>query len=124
MSFKRDPHQPYRDVVLSENDLNIGDVERMEGEGGHPYGTEGDLGPILKSSPAPENESVFTPKTQPSETSGWADETVEGGSEVVPPLSVRGCNCHCPGNCPEDCPPSCQCRAHTRNQAPLSGDEP
>ena len=113
MSFKKDPHQPYRDLILSENQMTIGEVERMEGEGGHPYGTEGNLGPIVKSPPAPENESVFTPKTQPSE-GAWADDTVEGGSEqeVVTPISVRGCNCNCPGNCPEDCAPGCKCAGH------------
>jgi len=113
-SSKKDPHQPYRDITLSENDMSIGDVERMEGEGGHPYGSEGNLGPILKTSPAPENEAVFTPKTQPSEAAAWADESVEGGSEqeVVTPSTAKGCTCHCPRNCPDDCPPTCMCARH------------
>jgi hypothetical protein len=39
--MQRDPHQPYRDIILSEEELLVVDVERMEGEG---KPMEGDLG--------------------------------------------------------------------------------
>jgi len=118
-----DPHQPYPDVVLTEKSIEIENVERMEGEGGHPLGFEGDLGPVLGLA---EKEAVFTPRTQPAEE-GWGDETIEGAAEqeVVTP-TARACSCNCPGKCPQDCPPSCQCTGHLRNQPTyeISGDEP
>ena len=119
----RDSHQPYPDVVLSEKSIEVENVERMEGEGGHPLGFEGDLGPVLST---PEKEMEFTPRTQPAEE-GWADETAEGASEqeIVTP-TARACTCNCPGDCPKDCPPSCPCAGHLRNQPTyeISGDEP
>ncbi len=120
---QRDPHQPYPDVMLSEKSIEIENVERIEGEGGHPLGFEGDLGPVLD---VPEKGTVLTPKTQPAEE-GWEDETIEGAyeQEIVTP-TARGCSCNCPGSCPKDCPPSCQCAGHLRNQPTyeISGDEP
>jgi len=120
---RRDPHQPYPDVKLSSESIEVENVERMEGEGGHPFGFEGDLGPVLSF---PGKEWVQTPRTQPAEE-GWADETAEGAreEEIVTP-TARGCSCNCPGVCPKDCPASCQCAGHLRNQPTynVSGDEP
>ena len=130
----RDPHQPYPDIQLSEVELNIRDVERMEGEG-PPVSFEGDLGPVTPKA----LEMVSTPRTEPPEE-GWEDETVEGGTEkeLVSPRArerteeftssfqtVRGCNCNCP-RCPEECPATCQCAGHMRHvpDPPVSGDEP
>jgi hypothetical protein len=130
----RDPHQPYSDVTLTEEDMNIQDVERMEGEG-MPVSFEGDLGPVTPKA----HDLVTTPRTEPPEE-GWEDETVEGGieKELVSPRArdraeeftftlqtVRGCNCSCP-RCPEECPPTCECAGHTRHSPnpPVSGDEP
>ena len=123
----KDPHQPYPDVYLSEEQMNVGEVERMEGEG-KPVSFEGDLGPVTPKV----HESVTTPRTvAPGE--GWEDETVEGGREkaVITPgyttdiPTVRGCNCNCP-RCPEECPSTCECAGHSRHQPDItvSGDEP
>jgi hypothetical protein len=126
----KDPHQPYRDVFLSEEELNIQEVERMEGEG-KPVSFEGDLGPVTPEAHA----EISTPRTIAPEE-GWQDESVEGGAEVevVSPSArerseeyqtVRGCTCDCP-RCPEECPPSCSCAGHSRHsyEAPVTGDEP
>jgi hypothetical protein len=128
----KDPHQPYPDVELSEEALNIRDVERMEGEG-VPVSFEGDLGPVTPKA----HLELLTPKTIPPEE-GWEDETVEGGGEreLVSPRArdrteefqyqtVRGCSCDCP-RCPEECPPTCVCAGHKRHgsEPPVTGDEP
>ncbi len=126
--IKTDPHQPYPDIYLSEEELNVQDVERMEGEG-KPVSFEGDLGPVT---PAAHTE-ISTPRTIAPEE-GWQDETVEGGGEVevVSPRSraeqyqtVRGCTCDCP-RCPEECPPLCICAGHSRHsyEPHVTGDEP
>ena len=121
----KDPHQPYPDVYLSEEALNVEDVERMEGEG-HPISFEGDLGPVTPKAHE-EIGRIATPRTQPPEE-GYQDETVEGGGEERGESlesTVRGCNCSCP-RCPEECPPTCSCAGHTRHKPDLSlsGDEP
>lgn len=115
----KDPHQPYPDVYLSEEAINVEDVERMEGEG-HPISFEGDLGPVTPKAHE-RYENISTPRTQPPEE-GYQDETVE---RVLMESSVRGCNCSCP-RCPEECPPSCACAGHSRHrpELSLSGDEP
>lgn len=118
----KDPHQPYPDVYLSEEQMNIEDVERMEGEG-RAVSFEGDLGPVTPK--AHENVlQVSTPRTQPPDEERHGDETVEGGEEDVI-STVRGCNCSCP-RCPEECPPSCECAGHLRHELypTVLGDEP
>lgn len=128
-----DPHQPYPDVFLSEDEINVQDVERMEGEG-RAVSFEGDLGPVTPKA----HDLVLTPRTQPPEE-GWQDETVEGSKEVevVSPRArersyeigimyqtVRGCNCDCP-RCPEECSNACECAGHSTHgyNPALTGDE-
>lgn len=130
----KDPHQPYDDIELTEEEMNIRDVERMEGEG-HVVSYEGDLGPVTPKA----HLDILTPRTESPEE-GWEDETVEGGveKEIVSPRardraeevalayqSARGCSCDCP-RCPEECPSTCVCAGHSRhNIEPLvTGDEP
>ncbi len=116
-------------VTKQELEQEVVSVERMEGEGGHPRGSEGDLGPITDPEEYGDKPGITTPRTVPPEE-GYQDESVEGGKEkelVAPPVTtVRGCNCSCPGNCPEDCPLSCQCAGHQRKDPGynVSGDEP
>ena len=116
----RDPHQPYPDMYLSEEQTEMGEEARMISEGGNLLQKEDVGGPVM------------TPRTQVGEE-GYEDETVEGGGEKQVMVSggnkdtsISGCNCNCTGHCPEDCPASCKCAGHTRN-APsynVSGDEP
>lgn len=131
---RKDPHQPYDDIELTEEEMNIRDVERMEGEG-HVVSYEGDLGPVTPKA----HLDILTPRTVSPEE-GWEDETVEGGAEkelvsprardrteelAFPDQSARGCSCDCP-RCPEECPESCICAGHSRHsmEPPLTGDEP
>ena len=117
---KKDPHQPYPDVYLSEEQMNIEDVERMEGEG-RAVSFEGDLGPVTPEA-REKVLQVSTPRTQPPDEERHGDETVEGGEEDII-STVRGCNCCCP-RCPEECPPSCQCEGRMRHEPypTVSGD--
>jgi hypothetical protein len=118
---------PSREQVAEE----VENVERMEGEGGHPYSSEGDLGPMTDPLEYGDKPGITTPRTRIPEE-GWDDDSAEFGQEkeiVTPePLvsTAAGCNCSCPGHCPEDCVPSCQCAGHTRNKPGynVSGDEP
>jgi len=126
-----DPHQPYWDLWLTEEQLYEQDVERMESESLLPGLTE-----ALLFQAKDEHEFVTTPRTE-LPAGGWEDETVEGGSEmlIVTPRSAqhkisaaRGCTCDCP-RCPEECPSTCRCAGHSRHHPdttsdPVSGDEP
>lgn len=119
----KDPHQPFQDIYLSEEELYEQDVERMEGEGLCPYSGKA-------------HDVIATPRTEiPGED--WRDETAEEGEEEIHSTkrstasmysTVRGCNCKCP-RCPEECPPTCKCAGHSRHHPkpimdPVSGDEP
>lgn len=117
-------------ISRTELSEEVACVERMEGEGGHPRGSEGDLGAVTDPDEYGDKPGITTPRTIIPTDEGYDDDSAEGGevkSMVVSGGSKReGCNCNCPGHCPEDCPPSCGCSAHARNKSgyAVSGDEP